>query len=102
VTTNLIPSPLNDSLITRLKFMQKHNLRIFTSDDRRERELDLITGTASPKSVSIPLRQIVPLLLEAQRNDCAWLDDFSEDLVRIDADLYDVLLAYQRLRQQAA
>ncbi|MFK8113355.1 MAG: hypothetical protein AB8B91_14215 [Rubripirellula sp.] len=82
--------------------MSKHSLRVFSSVDRRERELDRITGTAEPKSVSIPLSKVVPLLLEAQRNDCAWLDDFSDDLIRIDADLYEVLLAYQQAQQRAA
>lgn len=82
--------------------MSNHSLKVFSSVDRRERELDRITGTAEPKTVAIPLQKIVPLLLEAQRNDCAWLDDFSDDIVRIDSDLYDVLLAYQQLQERRA
>jgi hypothetical protein len=84
--------------------MSKPSLRIFpaSASDRTERELDRITGTAEPKSVSIPLGKIVPLLIDAADGDCAWLTDFADDAVRIDADLYDVLLAYQQLRQRAA
>ena len=84
--------------------MTKPSLRIFpaSASDRTERELDRITGTAEPKSVSIPLAKIVPLLIDAAEGDRAWLTDFAEDQVRIDADLYDVLLAYQQLRQRAA
>ncbi len=84
--------------------MSKPSLRIFpaSASDRTERELDRITGTAEPKSVSIPLGKIVPLLIDAAEGDRAWLTDFADDAVRIDADLYDVLLAYQQLRQLAA
>ncbi len=71
-------------------------------DDRRERELDRISGAAEAKTVSVPLTKIVPLLLDAANNDRAWLQDFADDLVRIDADLYDVLLAYQQFRDYAA
>ena len=83
--------------------MSKPTLRISpkTTDSRRERELDRITGTAEPKTVSIPLGKIVPLLIDAGENDRAWLNDFSADLVRIDADLYEVLLAYRDLSKRA-
>lgn len=83
--------------------MSKPSLRVFqpvVSSDRKERELDRLSGTAAPKTVSIALEKIVPLLIDAASNDRAWLNDFAEDTVRIDADLYEVLLAYQRMRSQ--
>lgn len=70
-------------------------------DDRREREFDRLAGTAEAKSVTVSLATIVPLLLHAAEHNRAWLQDFADDLVRIDADLYDVLLAYQQLQQHA-
>lgn len=84
--------------------MSKPSLRIFPASpsDRSERELDRITGTAEPKFVSISLGKIVPLLIDAAEGDRAWLADFADDSVRIDADLYDVLLAYQQLRRRTA
>ena len=51
---------------------------------------------------AVPLGKIVPLLMDAVENDRAWLNDFSDDTVRIDADLYEVLLAYQQLQSRAA
>jgi hypothetical protein len=63
---------------------------------RRERELDRITGTAKPKMVSLSLKQIVPLLIDAAQQNRAWISDFADDTVQIDADLYQVLLAYQQ------
>lgn len=86
--------------------MSKPSLRVFpnhqSSTDRQERELDRITGTAEPKTVAVPLGKIVPLLMDAVSNDRAWLNDFADDTVRVDADLYEVLLAYQQLQTRAA
>ncbi len=85
--------------------MPQPKLRITsgTIDSRRERELDRITGSADPRLVSIPLRTMVPLLIDAVESNRAWLNDFSDELVRIDSDLYDVLLAYSELgKRQSA
>ena len=85
--------------------MSKPALKIFQSHDstdRRERELVRIAGAADPKTVAVPLGKIVPLLMDAVENDRAWLNDFSDDTVRIDADLYEVLLAYQQIQSRAA
>ncbi len=85
--------------------MSQPSLRIYpttTNADRTERELDRISGIAEPKTVSVALGQIVPLLIDAAENDRAWLSDFADDSVQIDADLYDVLLAYRQLRQRRA
>ncbi len=85
--------------------MSKPSLRVFqpvVSSDRQTRELDRLSGTAEPRTMSIALGQIVPLLIDAAQNDRAWLNDFADDTVRIDADLYDVLLAYQGLQSRRA
>ena len=85
--------------------MSKPNLRVFsaeTTNERSQRELDRITGTAEARTVAVPLGKIVPLLMDAGKHERAWVNDFSEDLVRIDQDLYEVLLAYQTMQQRAA
>ena len=61
------------------------------------RELDLVTGNSPRKTRSIPIGTLAPLLLTAFENHSTWLEDFAEDLVVIDADLHDVLLAYQKM-----
>ncbi len=60
-------------------------------------ELDRITGTGDAKTVSIPLSQMTRLLIDATESNRTWLADFADDRVKIDADLYEVLLAYQSL-----
>lgn len=77
-------------------------LRLDPSTRRRDRELDRITGCQPPKMVSIPLAQATKLLLDASESNRAWLHDFADDVIRVDADLYEVLLAYQDLNKQVA
>ncbi len=70
---------------------------------RRERELDQVTGLSKPSTMKMPLGVMVPLLMRAAQHNHAWLDDFESDLVQIDADLHQVLMAFKDLsRQQAA
>jgi hypothetical protein len=64
---------------------------------RREMELDRMAGLEKPKTVALPLAQVARLLIEAAQCNRTWLMDFADDVVRIDSDLYDVLLAYQAL-----
>ncbi len=80
------------------------NLKISpeTSAKRVNHELDRAAGTLEPRSVTVRLATIVPLLLDAVEHNRTWLSDFSDDTVRLDADLFEVLLAYQELREEAA
>lgn len=85
--------------------MSNPMLRIVRDDtqaDQRQRELDRIAGTAEARTVAVPLGKIVPLLIAAGKQQRAWLSDFADDLIRIDSDLYDVLLAYQEMQRRAA
>jgi len=68
----------------------------------REREIDRISGTSEPRTVSIPLSLITELLLDATKSNRTWLRDFADESIRIDSDLYEVLLAYQSARRTAA
>jgi len=70
-------------------------------DPRWRRELERVSGMAPKKTRSVPVKMLVPLLLQAERRNSCWLDDFADDLVVIDADLHDVLLAYQKLQQES-
>lgn len=55
-----------------------------------------------PKRVDVALAQIAPLLADAVNHRRGWLKDFAQDTVSIDADLYEVLLAYQQLNRPRA
>ncbi len=67
-----------------------------------DRDLDRVAGTKAPKRVEVSLGQIAPLLADALRSGRCWLQDFSDDTVSIDSDLYEILLAYAKLRRRDA
>ncbi|MFM7846133.1 MAG: hypothetical protein ACKOU6_07975 [Planctomycetota bacterium] len=46
-------------------------------------------------SVTLPLGDLLSLLVEALHNQRGWVDDFSDDEVTISSDLHEVLMAYQ-------
>jgi hypothetical protein len=51
--------------------------------------------------VAVRLDHVLPLFLDAVDNNRQWIQDFSDETLEISADLYDVLLAYQRMRKAA-
>lgn len=54
-----------------------------------------MAGLGKSKTVHVPLAQLTRLLVDAHESNRTWLRDFKDDVVRIDSDLYEVLLAYQ-------
>ncbi len=64
-----------------------------------EHQLDQIAGVVPPKRVEVSLAEIAPVLADAIAHQRGWLSDFAGDTVSIDADLYEVLLAYQQMRR---
>ena len=67
-----------------------------------QRDLDRASGVNEAKTVTITLGQMVPLLIDAVEKNRLWLTDFADESVAIDSDLYEVLLAYQRMRRRDA
>lgn len=55
-----------------------------------------------PQQLAVPLGEVLPALVEASMDQRMWLDDFVEEEITISADLYEVVLAYQRLRRPSA
>ena len=63
------------------------------------------SATAEPvqdRQVSVPLGEILPLLVDAAQSRRTWLRDFADEEVSISMDLYEVLLAYQHYRRPSA
>jgi hypothetical protein len=68
-------------------------------DRHVEQQLDRVAGVAPAKRVEVSLGEIAPVLADAIQQQRGWLNDFANDTVSIDADLYEVLLAYQKMRR---
>jgi len=54
------------------------------------------------RSVTLSVRDVLPLLADAVRSERTWLRDFDDDEITISPDLYEVLLAYQHFRRPGA
>jgi hypothetical protein len=83
----------------RLRSVSLSGLRVYFGPD------DVLTtehDSSARQMVSVPVSEVLPLLLEASRSRRAWLDDFSADEMTISSDLYEVLLAYEHLRRPSA
>jgi len=52
--------------------------------------------------VAVSVGDLLPLLADAWQSKRAWLHDFSGDRVIVSQDLYEVLLAYKRLKHASA
>jgi hypothetical protein len=61
-----------------------------------------LTRVVGEARVAVSVSDLLPLLADAWNSRRAWLNDFSTDRVIVSQDLYEVLLAYKRLRQEQA
>ncbi|MCL6504386.1 MAG: hypothetical protein K6T86_17025 [Pirellulales bacterium] len=57
---------------------------------------------AACERVTLPLKEVVPLLADAVHSQRTWLADFEDDEITVSADLYEMLLAYQHYRRPSA
>jgi hypothetical protein len=77
-------------------------LRIYTGPEDESPTLDLLESRQTPETVSVPLAEILPLLVDAVQSERTWLRDFANDPITISTDLYEVVLAYQHYRRPSA
>ena len=80
--------------------MTRPKLRIFVGP--ADETSATATDSRPRDSVTVSLREVLPLLAEAYRSRRVWLEDFAEEEVAISSDLYDVLLAYENLHRPSA
>lgn len=56
---------------------------------------------SAPAGMTVTLKEISGILADAVNSRRTWLQDFAEDPIQIPSDLYDVLVAYQRIRKNS-
>jgi hypothetical protein len=60
-------------------------------------------AAAPPRNcMTMPLGEVLHLLVDAVNSGRTWLPDFEEDNITISTDLYEVLLAYEHYRRPGA
>ena len=77
-------------------------LRVYYGPDASLADSGLPATIPLHESVTLPLGEVLPMLLDAVQTRRQWLSDFEDDQVSISSDLYEVLLAYQHFRRPSA
>lgn len=71
-------------------------LRLFIGED------GLPETDASHADVSIRLEELTRIMADAIIWDRAWLNDLSDEQVKISSDLYEILMMYSQMRPTSA
>ena len=79
--------------------MIQSRLRIYYGPDEEATET---LDPPGPETVSVPLGEVFPALIDALENERTWARDFEDDEITLPADLYQVILAYQHLQRPSA
>lgn len=79
--------------------MIQSRLRIYYGPDEEATET---LDPPGPETVSVPLGEVFPALIDALENERTWVRDFEDDEITLPADLYQVILAYQHLQRPSA
>lgn len=82
--------------------MSRIPLRIYYGPQEDPASTKLTEAQDARQTVTIPLNEVLPLLVDAIQSDRTWLRDFENDEVTISMDLYEVILAYQFYRRPSA
>ena len=62
---------------------------------------DVVNTLKHNTHVEVQLGDILPALTDALLSQRVWIRDFSEDKISISKDLYEIIMAYQRLKRVA-
>jgi hypothetical protein len=82
--------------------MSASRLRVYYGPEEVASERMLPATIPLRDSVTLPLGEVLPLLIDAVNDRRQWVGDFNDDEITISSDLYEVLLAYQHFRRPSA
>jgi hypothetical protein len=82
--------------------MSASRLRVYCGPEERTSRGSAPDTIPMRETVTLPLGEVLPLLMDAVKNRRQWVGDFFDDDITISSDLYEVLLAYQHFRRPSA
>ena len=84
--------------------MARNRLRMYYGPENSQLAIaaETLPESGPRTSVTVPLAEVLPLLVDAVRSDRSWLNDFQDEELTISSDLYEVLMAYQHFRRPSA
>jgi hypothetical protein len=82
--------------------MAASRLRVYYGPDSDTLTATIPSTIPLRDKVTLPLGEVLPLLMDAVQKGRQWVGDFRDDDITISSDLYEVLLAYQHFRRPSA
>ena len=81
--------------------MARPQLRVYFSPEESQESVLATNSQPVRNPVTVPLGEVLPLLAEAVQTRRLWVQDFADEPITLSPDLYEVLMAYQEVRQSA-
>lgn len=81
--------------------MARPQLRVYFSPEESQESVLATSSQPFRHPVTVPLGEVLPLLVEAVQTRRLWVQDFADEPITLSPDLYEVLMAYQEVRQTA-
>jgi hypothetical protein len=82
--------------------MSQSRLRVYYGPEEVATQVANRSTIPLRQEVTLPLGEVLPLLIDAAESRRQWVGDFRDDEITISSDLYEVLLAYQHFRRPSA
>lgn len=82
--------------------MVRSALKVYHGPESEFDEADILRHPAAVETVSVSLREILPVLVEAMNSRRGWINDFADDEISISTDLYEIIAAYNHYRKPVA
>lgn len=73
--------------------------RVIKAQPKNKKPVSAKPSTNASDRVEIRLQDFASMMMDAAATDRAWVQDFQDDQMAIPRDLYEVMLAYQRMRR---
>jgi hypothetical protein len=73
--------------------------RAIKAQPKNKKPVSAKPTASAPERVEIRLQDFASMMMDAAMTDRAWVQDFQDDQIAIPLDLYEVMLAYQRMRR---
>ncbi|MCY2973386.1 MAG: hypothetical protein NTW52_01835 [Planctomycetota bacterium] len=73
--------------------------RVINAQPKNKKIVSAKPTAGASDRVEIRLQDFAAMMMDAAATDRAWVQDFQDDQMAIPRDLYEVMLAYQRMRR---
>ncbi len=77
-------------------------LRVYFGPEDDGGSAVLTQAAETQNRVTVPVGEVLSLLVEATKSNRGWVRDFEDDEITLSTDLYEVLLAYEHFSRPSA